>query len=196
MKHCWIFASSRHKTRFPAWRPTANWWFERSSVKSCSREQPRDHGVRVPHLAGFELIATPHEHWHLRYQLEESSSVKEVGGKPLRTVYRLTEIRNYTFSPEPKLVAKNPKPTGPVGAYGAFGNNATLKPAPIRNWRHLDGMATLRREDLESGVIQVLHRAIGEKGRNGLIDASVPPDKVAAGAQRDPIDVYSKPSIG
>jgi|SRR5579859_492435 len=66
--------------------------------------------------------------------------------------------------------------------------------ASRRNWRHIDASAAPRHEEFESGVIHVLRRAAGEKGRDCLIGLSVPTDKVVACTQRDPVEIYSKPS--
>src|SRR6185295_11697581 len=67
----------RAKSRRPGCRPVrpgrrpAAWEGDRLDVDSAAGEEPGDHGVRVPHLAETELVATPDGQRDARHQGEQ-----------------------------------------------------------------------------------------------------------------------------
>src|SRR6266566_3116888 len=82
-------------------------WLYRIDIESGTRDQPRDHRVRIPHFACSKLVAAPHEHRHLWHQLEESSRVAQIAAQSTWTVDRFADVWNDTLAPATQFVAKN-----------------------------------------------------------------------------------------
>src|SRR3954469_16630639 len=110
----------------------------RPGVDRAARDHPGDHRVRVPHLAGPKLIASPDGSRDLRDDVEHATSTTLVGGQSLRTLYGFGDVRNISAAPKPDLVAEDPKSAGPPTANGAVGHDAPVLAAPVVDRRLLD----------------------------------------------------------
>ena len=53
------WAAGRDEARLPSWRPSTGRRTDRVRWEAATGEQPRDHRVRVPHLARAELVSAP-----------------------------------------------------------------------------------------------------------------------------------------
>lgn len=107
-------------------------------AQSCRREarvgdQPGDHGVRVPHVAGPQLVAPPHGGRDGRDEVDQSACDPRIGGELVRSPGRFAEIGDRAVAPAANLVAKQAQPpdqpTAPVAttprlASSAFGDGA------------------------------------------------------------------------
>jgi hypothetical protein len=77
-------------------------------------------------------------------------------------------------------------------AHGAFANYAPIAPPIVDHRRVLHDIASLRHEDLKSGVVEITNRPLVQARLDRLVDASVQTDEVTARAQREPIEVDSE----
>src|ERR671912_29788 len=57
----------------------------RSDIEPATREEPRDGRVRVPHLTGAKLVASPDGRRHLRHELQDAAGVIRVVAQAERT---------------------------------------------------------------------------------------------------------------
>ncbi len=101
--------SGNDARRPPRCAPTGR-WFEPIRSEIASSEQPRNHRIRVPHLAGPQLVAAPGHRRHGRHEIEEPTGRPPIGAQPLRTSLRLVGIRNDTIRPASHLVSERPDP--------------------------------------------------------------------------------------
>jgi hypothetical protein len=78
----------------------------------------------------------------------------------------------------------------------ALGDDAPLLAAPVVDRRLLDHERSLRDFDLQRGVVEVARRPPLEPRCNRLEDASVQPHRVAARAEREPVEVDPRFGLG
>ena len=91
--------------------------------------------------------------------------------------------------PDADLVAEHPKSSGPPASYGAFGNDSTLFAAQIGDRSLLDHELLAWKLDLQGRVIEVISRPTAQGRGQGLVDATIDPDRMPAGAEREPVQV-------
>src|SRR5215207_2904284 len=132
------------EARPPPGRPTAVWRLNRLGVHPTACNDPRDHGVRVPHLTRAELVTTPHRGRDPRDCVKHAPSARFLVAEPPRAGDGLRDIRYVATGPEPDLVAEDPKLACPARADGALGDDATLHAAPVVDRRLLDHERSLR----------------------------------------------------
>jgi hypothetical protein len=99
------------------------------------------------------------------------------------------DVRNDSSTPAAHLVAEDPDPSRPAASDGSFGNNATLGSVAVADRRLLDHEPARRRTHFECSVVEVAGRPPFEPSRYSLEDAPVQPHRVAAGAEREPVQV-------
>src|SRR3954471_6400367 len=162
----------------------------RPGVDRAARDDPGDHRVRVPHLAGPELIASPDGSRDLRDHVEHTTSTILVGGQSLRTLYRFGDVRNTSAAPKPDLVAKDPKSACPPTADRALGHDASVLSAPVVDRRLLDDVRRPGKRHLERGVVEITRRTPLQPRRDRLVHATVEPDEMPPGPERQPVQVH------
>src|SRR3954470_17879994 len=104
----------------------------RPGVDRAARDHPSDHRVRVPHLAGPELIASPDGSRDLRDDVEHATSTILVDGQSLRTFDGFGDVRNTPVAPEPDLVAEDPKSACPL--LPTAPSATTPRSLPLQSW--------------------------------------------------------------
>jgi hypothetical protein len=144
-------------------------------------DEPRDDRVRVPHFSHLQLVASPHEQWHLGYNVQQSSGFAKISAKTSWAVDRLLEIRNDTVAPSVDLVPKDAEAPCPARANWTLTDDAPLGPGSIPDRGLLDHISSLRYEDLESGVVKIACRASLQPRRNRLEDESVQAHEIPTG---------------
>src|SRR3954463_7323188 len=164
----------------------------RPGVDRAARDHPGDHRVRVPHLAGPKLIASPDGSRDLRDYVEHAASTVLVGGQSARTVYGFGDVRNMSSAPKPDLVAKDPKSACPPTADRALGHDAPVLAAPVVDRRLLDDVRRPRKLHLERGVVEITRRTPLQARRDRLVHATIEPDEMSPGPQRQPVQVYGR----
>src|SRR4051795_6491429 len=115
-----------------------------------------------------------------------------VAGQSPGTLYGLDDVGDVPISPQPDLVAEDPKPARPATADGACGDHATLLATQVRARRLLDHEPRLGDLDLERGVVKVARRTPLEPRHQRLIRTTVQPDEAPARAERQPVQVNER----
>src|SRR4051794_9984338 len=164
----------------------------RPGVDRAARDHPGDHRVGVPHLAGPKLIASPDGSRDLRDDVEHATSTVLVGGQSLRTVYGFGDVRNIPAAPEPDLVAEDPKSACPATADRALGHDAPVLAAPVVDRRLLDDVRRPLKRHLEGGVVEITRRTPLQPRHDRLVRATVEPDEMPSGAERQPVQVHCR----
>src|SRR5438552_2607251 len=75
-----------HEASLPSWRPPPFRRLNRLGIDPAARNNPRDHRVRIPHLAGAELVTPPHRSRNLRDHFEDAASALLLIAEPSRAV--------------------------------------------------------------------------------------------------------------
>ena len=145
--------------------PPARGRADRVDISSAAGDQPGDQRVRVPHVTGSELIATPDEGWHLRDEIQHPLGMCRLFGQSKRAFDRVFDIWNSTVLPAPNLVAEEPEAACPAGANGTFGNDASVRAKGVPDRCHLNHERVRRDADLEPRVVQVASRAAARSVR-------------------------------
>lgn len=101
--------------RAPAWR-----WLDRFDIQTAAGDQPRDQGVRVPHLARPEFIAPPHRGGYRPHQLEDALRDLRIVRQSVRTCNGLSDIRDDAVAPAAQLIPKDLKEAGPAASNGSL----------------------------------------------------------------------------
>jgi hypothetical protein len=104
----------------------------RAGVDRAAHDHPGNHRLRVPHLAGPKLIASPDGGRDLRDDVEHATSTILVGGQSPRTLYGFGNVRNISAAPKPDLVAKDPQSACPPTADAP--SATTPRSRPLQSW--------------------------------------------------------------
>src|SRR5215207_2728070 len=80
----------------------------------ATRDHPRDHRVRVPHLARPKLIATPHRRRDLRNNVKNPPRTIFVVAQAPGALHGFDDIRDVSVPPKTDLVAEDPKSARPA----------------------------------------------------------------------------------
>ena len=172
----------------PARRPSPARKRDRLDVESAAGDEPGDGRVRVPHLAGVQLVAAPDGRRYLRHELEQAPGALRIVAEALGALDRFVEIGDQPLAPAADLVAEEREACQRLWADRTFGDDATIL-ALSPHGCLLDHEPRLGDVDLQRRVVEGAGRAPVEACREPLEDASVPANGVAAGAERQPVQV-------
>src|SRR3954468_21429445 len=100
-----------------------------------------------------------------------------VAGQSTGTLYGLDDVGDVPISPEPNLVAEDPKPARPATADGACGDHATLRATQVHDRRLLDHEPRLGDLDLQRGVVKVANWTPLDLRHQRLVRSAVQPDE-------------------
>ena len=178
----------------PAWRASTGRGLDRLSGEAAARDQPGDHRVRVPHLAGGQLVATPHRRRNGGNQIQYPPRDIRVVRQSLWTFYRFVDIWDSAATPAAYLVAEDPQSAHPAASDRTFCDHATLEPIAVAHRRLLDHKPPLRHTHLECRVVEVAAWPAPERSRHSLEHTAVPPHGVTAGTERQPVKI--NPALG
>ena len=181
----------RRATSRPASHPGARPLSGGRSVggEACRCDQPGDHRVRVPPLAGAELVAAPHRRRDRRHQVEHALRHRRFLTEPAGSLDGLAEVRDRSAAPAAELVAEQAQPPRDAGAHRAGGDHPAARLARVGRRRQLDREAIATEVDDQGRVIEVASRAALARRDEGLVDLAVEPDAMPARAERDPVEV-------
>ena len=149
----------------------------------------RDHRVGVPHLPRAELVAPPNRCRRGRHEIEDALGELRVVREPLRALDCLPDVRNDAAGPAAELVAEDAEAPCPASADRPAGDDPALLAVPAENGRRLDHESAFRHPDDERRVVEVARRATLEPRGEGLEDLSVQAYGMAAGAERQPVQI-------
>ncbi|MCU1468777.1 MAG: hypothetical protein JWM72_4705 [Actinomycetia bacterium] len=158
-------------------------------VGSAAHQSPGDDGVRVPHLAGVELVATPDGSRDRWQHLEDAPGHRRVGAHAHGAPDRGLDVGDPTVAPAPVLVAKDPEASQRSDPDGALGHDPALVAVGVRNRRHLDHEVPVRNADHQRRVIEVAATSSLHTSRHPLECQTVDAHDVRARAQGDPIEI-------
>jgi hypothetical protein len=178
------------KPSLPPRRPSTCRRLYRPGVYPAPRDHPCDDRVRVPHLTGAKLVAAPDGSWDLLRDVERPPRNPFVRTQSPRAIHGLGDVRNVSAAAQANLVAEDPKAARPVAANGALGDDSPLAATPVVDRRLLDHVFCLGQLQLQRGVVEVARRSSLQSCRDGLVDATVEPDEVAARPERQPVEVH------
>jgi hypothetical protein len=151
-------SASHYKPSSPARSAPAVWWLDRIRIQAAAGDQPRDHRVGVPHLAGGRLVPAPNWRREGGHQVKQSACTVCVIRQPPRAIDRLADIRDDTIAPATHLVAEDPKAPCPARTNRATSAHATPRSVTARDGRLLDHEASLRHAHLKRGVVEITRR--------------------------------------
>src|SRR3954464_15578737 len=97
-------------------------------------------------------------------------------GQSPRALHGLDDVGDVPISPEPDLVAEDPKPARPATADGACGDHATLLATPVGARPPPDHEPRLGDLDLQRGVVEVARWTPLDPRHQRLVRTTVQPD--------------------
>ena len=155
-----------------------------------SRQRPRHHRVRVPHVTGSQLVSTPRRGRNHRDEIEHASSNRRIVGDSDGSADRMSGIRNRTACPTPHLVPEDAPSTELSEPDRTFSHDPTLTPGdPDRC--HLDrGRGTVD-SHLERRVEQRLTLTTFDNGGDRLVAATAHANEstTSSRTQWNPVEV-------
>jgi hypothetical protein len=101
----------------------------------------------------------------------------------------LVDVGGVPVAPAADLVAKDAKPGRPADFDRTFGDNAALLAVGVTDRRLLDHKPRPPETDFERRVVQVAHRSPGSACRDRFEHATVEPDGMSTGTERQPVQV-------
>ena len=165
------------------------WWRDVMHIVCGPGERPGHQRVRVPHVAGSELVPPPGQRRDLRQHVQHRRDLGCVVTDPVRRADCFGQVGDTSAGPAPDLVSKRSGPPEPSGANRPFAHDAAVRCRDIPHRTHLDRVRRPVKTDLHGRVIQVVRSPMPTGGDQTLVDATVPPDAVPAGAERQPVEV-------
>src|SRR6056297_1470371 len=145
-------------------------------VDARAHQQPRHQRVRVPHVAGTQLVTPPHHRGDVGHQRDHPPCEIRVAAQHHRSAHCGGHIRNRPAEPAAHLVPEQPRPSERTSPDGAFGNDTAL--APLRpHRRHLHSGHCALDTHHEGGVEQLAARPVGTSGGQRLVGPTAPPDE-------------------
>lgn len=157
------------------------------TVEPDVREQPGDEGVRVPHVAGRELVPPPHGGGASRDQGQQRARLPVGGVQVARRVHRLVRVRDHSVAPTTDLVPEEARAAQEREAHGALPDDASLSGGRTPGRGHLHHEARSAEADQEGGVEQPETIATLQPGGDRLVRSAAPAHcRVAVGSQREP----------
>ncbi len=182
-------SASHYKPSSPARSAPAVWWLDRIRIQAAAGDQPRDHRVGVPHLAGGQLVPAPNWRREGRHQVKQSACTVCVIRQPPRAIDRLADIRDDTIAPTTHLGAEDPKAPCPARANRATSGHATPRSVTARDGRLLNHEASLRHAHLKRGVVEITRRPMLEPRHHRFEHATVETHGMATRPQRQPVQI-------
>jgi len=184
-------AVGRDDARLPSRCPPAGRRLECVSREPASGEQPRDHRIRVPHLARSQLVPSPDQCRHRGHQVEQPPRQAHVSAQGLRTRHRLGGVGNDPVPLAAHLVSKQPKPGDPAAPNRAFHDHPTRPDVGIgAGPGALDSEPPLRYANLEGSVVEVERPPPLATCLDGLVDSPVHPNQAGTPrAEGNPVQV-------
>jgi hypothetical protein len=167
----------------PSRRSTASRREKHREISFTARQHPRDYRVRVPHLAGAELVTAPDRRWYRRQELKDSSSQRQIVGESHGARDRLVNVGNPTSSPASNLVTEAPKATGPARSNGTFGHDTSSFRVQVGNRSLLDHKTTFRNVDHQRRVVEIAASSPLNERRDRLEHLAADAHDMRAGAQ-------------
>jgi hypothetical protein len=156
------------------------------------RDQPRDERVRVPHLPGPDLVAAPRGCRRLWYESEEPFGDDDVVRQPLRAGDRFVNAGDDAVAPTAHFVAEKAEGAREARPHRALGDDAALGLVAARNRPGLLDHELARGDGHDQRrVVEVAPRPLRAPGDERFVDATVRPHEVAAGAERQPVQIDS-----
>ena len=146
---------SHDPTGVPSRCSAARRRMESIQVDAAAREDPRDDRVRVPHVPGGCLVATPHRCGDVGQQLQHPRRDHDVSGQVNGAVDGRGDVGDDAVAPAAHLVAEEAQATGGAEPDGSDRNHAAGFAVVVRDWGLFDGEAALRHDHLESGVVEI-----------------------------------------
>ncbi len=137
----------------------------------------------------MRLVTSPRQWRHGSDEAEDAEREQSIGREPLRAVDGLCEIGYHAVAPAVHLVAEDPETPRPPAPDSTLDGDAPSVARASRDRGHLDDESALRDVDDECGVIEIARLPVLDRGRERLEDASVETDRVATGAEREPVEV-------
>ena len=92
-----------------------------------ARNQPGDDRVRVPHVAGLELVSPPHGRRDSGYELEQAMSGLWIISHAHGAGDRFVDVWDRSARPAADVVAEESQGTCEAAADGAFGDDAPTR---------------------------------------------------------------------
>ncbi len=87
----------------------------RGRLDSAPSQRPGDHGVRVPHLSGPELVPTPDGSWDAGHFAKEPASDPVVRSEPQWTLHGFGDVGYPASPPNADLVAEDSRAARRIG---------------------------------------------------------------------------------
>jgi len=182
-------APSHLEAGVPTGSATARWRAKVVRRHACGADQPGGHGVRVPHLARLQLVASPHGRGDSRDEVEQPAGDQRIAGEPARPANRRAEIRNRPATPAADLVAKQAQPAHVAAPDSARANHASTCLVGVGRRRDFDRVVLAVALDDERCVVELGSPPMLASGFDGLEDPAIEADGVTSRAERNPIEI-------
>jgi hypothetical protein len=153
-------------------------------------DQPGGDGVRVPHLAGPQLVTSPHGPGHALDEVEEAANHANVAREAAGPAHRVAEIRNRSATPAANLVAEQTPAAQAATANCARADHASAGLVGVRRGRDLDRVAIAVELDDKRRVVEVTALPTLKRGFDGLEGQAVEANRMSPCTERNPIQIH------
>ena len=181
--------SRYHETGIPTWCASATRHADRPGVDTAAHKEPGDDRIRVPHLPGVELVASPDGCGHPRHEMEQSPRRILVLRQPLGALDSFANVWDDPITPAPDLVAEDAQAARPAAPDRTSGDGPSLLPIGVWHGTTLDREAALRHVDLERRVVEIEAPPAFQQRHGSLENLAIEPHGVTTGAQGKPVEV-------
>jgi len=184
-----ISCSRKSEAGQPSRRSAAIRRIDGGHVEPDAGQQPGHEGIRVPHVTGAQLVASPGQR---RNGLEEIEKVHRLGGvaaHPSWALNSLGDVRDVAVTPATDLVAKGSEATEPMRADRPFTHCSAIHRGFVPHRRHFDDVSRVIDSDLERGVVEAARGPVLVPGGERLVEATIPANRLTTGTQGKPIQV-------
>ena len=154
-----------------------------------ARKQPCNQGVRVPHLAGSELVTTPSQGRCRTQHAQHPLNPVRVVSNPHWAFDRLGDVREGASGPAPNFVAEEAESAEPPCSNRPLTNDTAVALRDVPDRPHFDRVGDATRVGHETSVIEIQRRPVLSRRRQPLVHASVPAHDLAARTEREPVQV-------
>jgi hypothetical protein len=188
----WLTDRSTPATIRPASQPGArppDGGVSRFDFESATSDQPGGQRVRVPHLSGVELVASPDGCRHRGHEVEDPLREQRVVRHPLWALHGFADVRDHAAAPAADLVAKDAQRTSPAAPDRTLGHDASQSAVPSEDRAHLDHEAASQNAHLERRVVKIAWRPPLDSSRDRLEHPAVEAHRTTTGAERKPVEV-------
>jgi hypothetical protein len=174
----------------PAGCAPAARWLDRLHLHPGAGDDPAHHRVGVPHLTRAQLVAAPSRRWHRRNEVKYALGTSRILAQKARTIHSLAEVRDDAVTPASHLIPKDSQPSGPAISDRTTGHNPAKGGIAAPDRRLLDDEAALRCAHFERRMVEGADGSAGKVCGHPLKHAPVVSHRVAAGAQRQPVQAH------